>query len=77
MKALKSELAKRVLADPKASHQLRLFVARKLSESNLVNDRRPQSVVDGPSGRDVIEIRNDKGGTLRFKPVFVPSADNH
>jgi hypothetical protein len=77
MKALKSELAKQVLADPAASHQLRLFVARRLSENTLSSQRRSADVVARPAGHDVIEMRNDQGTTLRFKPVFVPSADNH
>lgn len=37
MKALKSELAKRVLADPKASKQLRRFLASKMLESGVID----------------------------------------
>ena len=60
MKALKSPLAKAVLADPKASEQLRAFLASKSEQGD-------------PRNATVIEV-NFEGRTLRVKPVVVPKA---
>lgn len=62
MKALKSDLAKDVLADPKARDQLRHYLATK----SLL------SVARTPSGV-LIEVQRD-GKTVRLKPVVVPKA---
>ena len=59
VKALKSPLAKAVLADPKASQQLRAFLASKSEQD--------------PRHATVIEV-NFEGRTLRVKPVVVPKA---
>jgi hypothetical protein len=65
MKALKSPLAREVLADPLASEQLRQFmVARERSASG---ER-------APVGPQVIVLRQTQGRTLRLKPVVVPKA---
>lgn len=62
MKALKSNLAKDVLADPKAKDQLRHYLAMKSAQ---------------PMTRDAsgmfIEVRS-KGGVVRVKPEVVPKA---
>ncbi|MGI4796503.1 MAG: hypothetical protein ACRYG8_21080 [Janthinobacterium lividum] len=77
MKALKSDLAKRVLADPKASSQLRRFLANTMLSPQVASERSPSRVAERPGFPDVIEIRNDQGRTVRFKPVFVPKAGDN
>ncbi|MDB6000396.1 MAG: hypothetical protein JWP52_2095 [Rhizobacter sp.] len=76
MKALKSELAKRVLADPTASGQLRYFLAQKNAlRSGSANA--PSNVGTAsaqPAGAPLIEVRFDRGPTRRFRPVVVPKA---
>jgi hypothetical protein len=59
MKALKSQLAKDVLADPDAKGRLRAFLAER-------------SVTPGANG-GVIEVRTN-GRTVRLKPTVVPKA---
>lgn len=63
MKALKSPLAKEVLADPKAKGQLRSFLASK-SAARAGEPELPAAV---------IEFRSN-GRTVRVKPVVVPKA---
>ena len=61
MKALKSDLAKSVLADPQATDLLRFYLANRWS-------------VGGSAGRMVIEVRSEHGSTVRVKPTVVPKA---
>jgi hypothetical protein len=56
MKALKTSLAKKVLADPRAKGQLREFI------------------VSRRQGATVIELRDEEGRTVRYRPVVVPKA---
>ena len=63
MKALKSELAKKVLADHQARGQLRVFVASKSSRPDAAANGTPQQIT----------VR-DEGGIRIFKPVVVPKA---
>jgi hypothetical protein len=66
MKALMSQLAKDVLADPQAKGQLRAYLAAKSSRAIAANaaglDEKPA----------VIELRT-AGRTLRLLPRVVPS----
>jgi hypothetical protein len=64
MKALKSPMAKKVLADPKAKEQLRQYLALKSA---------PASSRSASSGM-FIEVRSPEGRTVRVKPVVVPKA---
>ena len=59
MKALMSPLAKDVLADKKASTQLRRFLANRSANA--------------PEGAVVIEVKS-QGRTVRVQPVVVPKA---
>ena len=61
MKALKSDLAKSVLADPTATGQLRQYLATKGQAS-----ARPSSGV-------YIDLKT-RDGTIRLKPRVVPKA---
>jgi hypothetical protein len=74
MKALKSDLAKRVLADPKASNQLRRFLASRMLEAGVENEGRRAGHVERMPGAGVIEVPTETGGTLRVKPAIVPNA---
>ncbi|MEO8938827.1 MAG: hypothetical protein ABI277_10420 [Burkholderiaceae bacterium] len=60
MKALKSPLAKRVLADPKARGQLRAFIG-----SSLFGGK--------PTDATRIEVHT-AGKTILYQPVVVPKA---
>lgn len=61
MKALKSTMAKKLLADPKAKEELRKYLATKsLTPGRLASGM-------------FIEVRSE-GGTVRVKPVVVPKA---
>ncbi|AKJ29481.1 hypothetical protein AAW51_2790 [Caldimonas brevitalea] len=64
MKALKSPLAKQLLADAQAKHELRTYLADKASV--------PERVAAAGSPQ-VIELRSPHG-TLRLQPVAVPKA---
>jgi hypothetical protein len=63
MKALQSPLARDVLADPRASEQLRTFLVTPAASAT--------TRVAAPGS--VIELRS-AGRNLRFKPVLVPKA---
>lgn len=63
MKALKSSMAEKVLADPKAKAQLRHYLAAKSA----------QTLSRSASGM-FIEVRSKEGKTVRFKPVVVAKA---
>lgn len=65
MKALQSKTARAVLADPKATAQLRAFLA---SKSGVAADR------DAPP-EAVIEVQAE-GRTLRLRPMRVPKASS-
>ncbi len=65
MKALKSPLAREVLADPQASEQLRQFMVAR--ERSAAGER------VAPASQ-VIVLRQPKGRTLRLKPMVVPKA---
>lgn len=59
MKALKSPLAKKVLADPKGQAQLRRFLTAGTGQQDPV----------------VIEVKDDDGKkNIRLTPVYVPRA---
>jgi hypothetical protein len=62
MKALKSERAKTLLADPSARGQLRTYLASRLSASGQV------------SNSVVIEVNRTSGQVLRVRPEVVPKA---
>lgn len=65
MKALKSDLAKSVLADPHATGLLRFYLANRWTAG-----------IDGGASRGmVIEVRSEQGSTVRVKPVVVRKAD--
>ena len=64
MKALKSDLAKTVLAGPAAKVQLRAYLANKGAG---------QTATRSASTGTLIEVRF-KGKTVRVKPVVVPKA---
>jgi hypothetical protein len=67
MKALKSQLAKDVLADPRAKDQLRSYLARRTAAATTVT-------VAGEAGPEtLIELRTE-GRVLRLRPVAVPKA---
>lgn len=66
MKALKSQLAKDVLADPRAKDQLRSYLARRTAAANT-----PGEAAAG--NEPLIELRAD-GRVLRLRPVTVPKA---
>lgn len=61
MKALKSDLAKMVLADPAAADQLRQYLATKGQASAR------------PSAGVTIDLKT-RDGTIRLKPRVVPKA---
>jgi hypothetical protein len=65
MKALKSQLAKDVLADPRAKDQLRSYLARRTAAANAPGE--------APAGDTLIELRS-AGRVLRLRPVTVPKA---
>ncbi len=60
MKALKSPLAKKVLADAQGREQLRKFLTTGEFKSNKANV--------------VIEVKDDDGHKLRLTPRFVAKA---
>ena len=60
MKALMSQRAKDVLADPRAKGQLRAFLAAKSSQAQAAND--PPAVIE----------LSTAGRTLRLLPRVVP-----
>jgi hypothetical protein len=64
MKALKSQLAKDVLADPRAKDQLRSYLARRTAAATAAGDAGPETL---------IELRTE-GRVLRLRPVAVPKA---
>jgi len=64
MKALMSQRAKDVLADPRAKGQLRAFLAAKSSQGGAANGDEPAPV---------IELRTADGRTVRLRPRVVPS----
>lgn len=64
MKALKSDLAQQILANPVASSQLRVYLARKSAQTSA-------SV---PAAAVEIELPGGRGGARRFVPVVVPKA---
>lgn len=64
MKALKSDLAKTVLADPAATAKLRRYLASHRSAASA----------DAAAQELVIELPSTEGQTLRLKPVIVPKA---
>ncbi|PFH07693.1 hypothetical protein BCF11_0030 [Collimonas sp. PA-H2] len=65
MKALKSALAKRVLADPSAKLQLRAYLASKNSQPSLSTT----VAVD-----DVISLHSAQEGTVLYRLTVVPKA---
>lgn len=65
MKALKSALAKRVLADPSAKLQLRAYLASKNSQPSLST-----TVVTD----DVISLHSAQEGTVLYRLTVVPKA---
>lgn len=65
MKALRSDLARSVLADPAAKDQLRGYLA----------DRKSPAARSGTEAASVIELRTAAGPTLRLHPRVVPRAD--
>jgi hypothetical protein len=64
MKALKSELAKKVLSDPRGKEQLRTYLANK----------RVGTVARSASSGAFIEFRDKEGKTVRVTPTIVPKA---
>lgn len=64
MKALKSDLAQQILANPAASSQLRVYLARKSAQTSATV---PTAAVE-------IELPGDHGAARRFVPVVVPKA---
>lgn len=64
MKALMSQRAKDVLADPRAKGQLRAFLVAKSSQGASASGDEPASV---------IELRTADGRTVRLRPRVVPS----
>ncbi len=62
MKALKSPMAKKVLADPKAKEQLRRYLATKSAQGSIALSSL------------YIEVRSQEGRVVRIKPVVVPKA---
>lgn len=76
MKALKSDLAKAVLADPAATAKLRSYLASK--RPAVMPSAARAAVTAAPPVVDddgvVIELASIGGGTLRLKPVIVPKA---
>jgi hypothetical protein len=69
MKALQSELAKRVLADPGATLQLRAYLASKNSKSSLSTTATAVS-----NDEDVISLHSAKEGTVQYRIKVVPKA---
>jgi hypothetical protein len=63
MKALKSPLAKEILADPLAKNQLRVYLAHKSA----------QTALSGGVERASIELPSQRG-THRYVPTVVPKA---
>jgi len=64
MKALKSDLAQQILANPSASSQLRVYLARKSAQTFA-----------GTGGEPVeIELPSPQGRPRRYVPVVVPKA---
>lgn len=68
MKALKSDLAQQILANPAASNQLRVYLARKSAHNASAN--RSDMAADTVQ----IELQGLHGGARRFVPVVVPKA---
>lgn len=62
MKALKSQLAKDVLADPRGKALLRKYLASSMTATQL------------PAPQAGIEVKS-QGRTVRVYPVAVPKAD--
>lgn len=69
MKALKSALAKRVLADPSATLQLRAYLASKNSQPSL-STTVPATV----AADDVISLHSAQEGTVLYRLTVVPKA---
>ena len=68
MKALKSDLAQQILANPAASSQLRVYLARKSAQhAARKQDETSAEIVH-------IELQGVHGGARRFVPVVVPKA---
>ncbi|MEM4985899.1 hypothetical protein V8G57_00715 [Collimonas sp. H4R21] len=65
MKALQSELAKKILADPRAALQLRAYLASKNSKSSL------SAAVETDN---VISLHSEQEGTVQYRITVVPSA---
>ncbi|AMP04392.1 MULTISPECIES: hypothetical protein [Collimonas] len=65
MKALKSALAKRVLADPSATLQLRAYLASKNSQPSLSTT---------VATDDVISLHSAQEGTVLYRLTVVPKA---
>ncbi|MEO6921130.1 MAG: hypothetical protein ABI171_19280 [Collimonas sp.] len=65
MKALKSALAKRVLADPSAKLQLRAYLASKNSKPSLSTS---------VAADDVISLHSAQEGTVLYRLTVVPKA---
>ena len=65
MKALKSALAKRVLADPSATLQLRAYLASKNSQPSLSTT---------VATDDVISLHSEQEGTVLYRLTVVPKA---
>ncbi|MDR6521630.1 hypothetical protein J2789_004317 [Variovorax paradoxus] len=72
MKALKSELAKRVLADPKARAQLREVIVRDASTGSFNAIRQGEHPARSSVATTIVV--NDKQGLIRIKPTVVPKA---
>lgn len=64
MKALKSDRANTLLADPAARGQLRAYLASRATHNS---SRKPD-----PS--TIIEMRSTGGEVLRLRPIVVPKA---
>jgi hypothetical protein len=68
MKALKSELAKRVLADPSAKLQLRAYLASKSAKPSLSTSAVSEAI------DDVISLHSAQEGTVLYRLTVVPKA---
>jgi hypothetical protein len=64
MKALKTPLAKKVLADPRGKVQLRAYLETRSSSSNFEGTRPIASV----------QVRSKEGKIISVRPLIVPKA---
>lgn len=64
MKALKSDRANTLLADPAARGQLRAYLASRSAHNP---ERKPDPAA-------VIEMRSNEGEVVRLRPIVVPKA---